>query len=537
MTESFASGTSSERGAAEVVRLGWFSSFNSKCGLAEYSKILLREFDTDRFDWTILASSDDRLVEPDDERVVRCWTNSTGSIQPLLDIIVQRRFDIVVFQFKIQVDFGFLSLPQLETVIACCQAVGSKVIVIFHATDGADPAGKTVSFRRIAHALNTADLILVHSEVDLKRLNAFGVRSNVELFPHGYTPPVAHDRSACRDEFGLRSETFVVGSHGFLVPNKGIDKLIEAFAQFKRSVPDSKLLLINSLYPIDASTEYLVYCQGLATKLGVADDIVFETNFLAYDQSLRKLRACDVIVYPYQDSAESSSGAVRLGVASGRPILCSPLPIFDDVAPIVHFMKGTQTQDICEGLRLLHASHQTSKDTSRQQIEWATSRAWPEVARLLQKKLVDQKTIQNTKGQQWLGHYIFDKSQDYESVVITAKAQSDAAKAQSANQAARIANLEFLLRNAKEEHYTELRSIYRSRSWRLTRPLRLAVHLQRLVQTRGLGSVVKTLIDRATTTSRPGPDAATAQSLADLSPRGRMAWCDLQAAVESRKSH
>src|ERR1700693_4450734 len=117
------------------IRVGWFSTWNSRCGIAEYSKNLLNEFDTERFDWTVLASQNDLLVVPDSGRVIRCWTNSDGSAGHLLAILLREHFDVLVIQFKIQADFGFLSFFHLEAIIACCHCVGTRVFLILHATD------------------------------------------------------------------------------------------------------------------------------------------------------------------------------------------------------------------------------------------------------------------------------------------------------------------------------------------------------------------------------------------------------------------
>src|ERR1700761_8315021 len=78
------------------LRIGWFSTWNSRCGIAEYSKYLLDEFEPTQLDWRILASRNDVLVAADDERVIRCWTNHKGAVRELLAVVCEERFDVLV---------------------------------------------------------------------------------------------------------------------------------------------------------------------------------------------------------------------------------------------------------------------------------------------------------------------------------------------------------------------------------------------------------------------------------------------------------
>ena len=56
-----------------------------------------------------------------------------------------------------------------------------------------------------------------------------------------------------------------------------------------------------------------------------------------------------MVVFPYQQTQESASGAVRLGLASLVPVACTPLPIFDDVANATYQLSGITPEAIAEG--------------------------------------------------------------------------------------------------------------------------------------------------------------------------------------------
>ncbi len=364
-------------------RLGWLSTWNAKCGIAEYSKLLLEQFDPQRFAWTVLASKNDILLAPDTDRVIRCWTNRLGPVDSLLRTLKDEAFDGLVIQFN----FGFLSLADLGAVVSLCRSLGTKVVVVFHATADVDIAGQRASLAQIADDLAKADHILVHSPDDIVRLAGFGLRDNVSLFPHGYIETGAVDRVAAREALALPADALVVGSYGFFLPHKGIEQLIEATALLHAAGVPAKLLLVNALYPIAQSQEELDRCRRLAGDRGLGAEVIFESRFLPNQASLQALAACDVIVYAYQGTQESSSAAVRMGIAARRPVLCSPLSIFSDVADVVRFLPGTRPEDIRDGVQSLLSDEVGRQALLQRQDAWLDRYSWNRVAQLLQEML------------------------------------------------------------------------------------------------------------------------------------------------------
>ena len=78
------------------------------------------------------------------------------------------------------------------------------------------------------------------------------------------------------------------------------------------------------------------------------------TDFLDDDVAIATLAKCELLVFPYQNTKESASGAVRMGVASGVPLAVSPIPIFDDVDGAIR-MRGTTVDDIVASISMLSA--------------------------------------------------------------------------------------------------------------------------------------------------------------------------------------
>ena len=60
-----------------------------------------------------------------------------------------------------------------------------------------------------------------------------------------------------------------------------------------------------------------------------------------------------MIVFPYQNTKESASGAVRMAVAAGTAIAVTPLEIFDDVEGAI-ILNGLTDDDIAASLERLN---------------------------------------------------------------------------------------------------------------------------------------------------------------------------------------
>ena len=89
-----------------------------------------------------------------------------------------------------------------------------------------------------------------------------------------------------------------------------------------------------------------------------------------------RLSEADVIAYPYQTTGESASAAVRFGLASGKPVVVTPLPIFDDVNGVVHVFPACDPVALASWFRS-HHDHARESSTRVDEIQTQAAR-WRE---------------------------------------------------------------------------------------------------------------------------------------------------------------
>jgi glycosyltransferase involved in cell wall biosynthesis len=333
-----------ERGARQFAttpqpiapKVGWVTSWNTRCGVATYSSNLVAGW---RSSVSVLAAEADDRTFADEGEVFRCWRQGDGQTLDRLSAQVEAsRLDALIIQFQ----YSFFDFDALDAFIREQKEAGRTVIVMMHATTDS-PLTPRKRLARLSDALQACDRVLVHAIADLNRLKRIGVVDNVALFPHGIMdtpePPV---RSP--------DDTWTIASYGFFLPHKGLPELIAAIAHMRKQGVDVRLKMLNAEYPVPESRAQIAQAHMLISQLGLQDHVSLVTEFLRDEESMAALVEADVVVFPYQGTGESASGAVRYGLASGRPVAVTPLPIFDDVAQLVHRLPGTAPEELAAGL-------------------------------------------------------------------------------------------------------------------------------------------------------------------------------------------
>jgi len=325
-------------------RLGWVTTWNTRCGIAGYSSHLAKAIPAPVM---VLAAdlAGQQAVAEDEDQVIRCWQPVDDSLERLTAAVDQAGLDTLVIQFN----YYFFDFKALARFLEAQLAAGRILLLTLHATcDPPDDADKRLAL--LVPVLRRCHRLLVHAVADLNRLKDLGLVDNVCLFPHGildYQPVRPAGTGAGGG--GRR----LLGSYGFFLPHKGLLELIEALALLRDQGQDFDLRMVNAQYPVAASAEMIGAARQLIHRLGLDDHCQLHTDFLDDSHSLALLEECDLIVFPYQQTGESSSAAVRSGLASGRPVAVTPLAIFDDVAPAVLRLPGTSPAALAEGIAAL----------------------------------------------------------------------------------------------------------------------------------------------------------------------------------------
>ncbi len=242
---------------------------------------------------------------------------------------------------------GIFNERELSRQIRIAKHAGTKVAVTEHAVGPAARAWEA-----------DADLLisLTKSGADALRHRWPGRR--VEYIPHG-----------CPTWFPRRKRRpgRTIGAFGFIEQHKGFRQLLELL----RSVPETELLLFGHAKTSERDREWEEESRGLPVRR-VAE-------FLPIEEIARRLAAeADILAFWYDDTdLHTTSGAIRVAMATGVPVLASPTRWFTDVREATY-----QPEILIEGVERLLGDIDLQREVTAAAHDYCNAHSWIRTAEL-----------------------------------------------------------------------------------------------------------------------------------------------------------
>jgi glycosyltransferase involved in cell wall biosynthesis len=164
--------------------------------------------------------------------------------------------------------------------------------------------------------LALADRYLVHSRyaADLAQLDAApGDEAKIDVLPFGITAPEEFEAHSQGNEHPL------VASFGIVGPAKQPDRLLAAFAEFRRRDERAELVFAGPVEDVEAER-----LGRLAVSLGIANRVRF-TGELTEDELYGWMARASVAVQLRAASNGETSGTVTRCLAAGVPVIVSAI--------------------------------------------------------------------------------------------------------------------------------------------------------------------------------------------------------------------
>lgn len=356
------------------IRLGWITSWNTRCGIASYSDFLIEHFPKEV---RIFAADASETVRIDEGNVARCWEiGAPDPLDRLKNEIEKYDINTLIIQFNYSFfDFKFLSNFIREQV-----AAGKRVFITFHSTR--DPS-ETKRLALLREDLALCEGILVHSTKDVDVFAKMGLTGNVHFLPQGII-----EKKPTPIEAIPSKDRRIIATYGFALPSKGLREVLDAFSILVRDGnTDLHLLMVNAEYPDPVSSILLAEIKERILERGLSNHVTLVTDYLSDEESLGYLQHADLIVFGYQETGESSSAAVRMGIASRRPVAVTPNEIFNDVRSSVFVLPGSTPDEIASGVRsfleLDITTNSNAASTMKAARRWTRAHTYKSISRHL----------------------------------------------------------------------------------------------------------------------------------------------------------
>lgn len=302
----------------------WVSSWGRPCGLSEYTRHLL-----------------EGLTE-DDRALVRSPAERPAPAPVPVSVTAQVPDPRSLRLLHVQHEDALFDDADLARYL---EDVEKPVVVTEHSVGhGARPWEER------------ADLLVALSEEGARRLRERAGEAKVAYLPHG-CPTWFPERK--------RSRGRIIGAFGLLAPYKGFT----ALADTVRRMPGTRLVLYSHPRTDTDAARLERSLAGLPAR--------WQREWLPAPEIARRLAAeCDALVFWYDEvPVAAASGAARIALATGVPVLTSPTAWFTELRHVTH-----QPDDLLDGL------HHLLEDTAlREQLtdaarEYCHAHSWRRVA-------------------------------------------------------------------------------------------------------------------------------------------------------------
>jgi glycosyltransferase involved in cell wall biosynthesis len=370
-------------------RVGILSTWNTVCGIADF---------TANFINGLQACGREADVVPIDRAAHRYFSRKELAAE--FDALGERlaSYDIV----HIQHEFGFFmgeygmyeSLDNFRRVLRAAVAARRHIVVTFHTLpplrglrQGMASAGQEAVLRalwrgRVVRELQKGNVQAIsHTRFLRRSLIDTGIPARlIRVVPHGSPPPVEEaDAQTAKAALGYSKSDRILIIVGFVSNYKGHRYAVEAL----RYLPDNYCLaVVGGPHPNgNEQTFDSVLRKTLRPQLAKR---VRVTDYLPISEVRAYLAAADIALAPYVLPDLASSGAIAWALASGRPVVASRIPAFEELnegAPRVFLATPAAPVELARRIIQLDQDEAMKAELTKNALSYIEETSWPRVAR------------------------------------------------------------------------------------------------------------------------------------------------------------
>jgi glycosyltransferase involved in cell wall biosynthesis len=351
------------------IKVSHLSTFNSRCGIAEYTSLLLNGLPK-YVASSIYANRDAWPIDlHEEEDVVRIWEQARHQdVSNLVTALNISDSDIIHLQYN----YGFFSMEDLTMLINHVQSV-KPIVVTLHRTIDLDRGHEIVSLAHAAEALKKVSAVVVHEEHDVHRLSQFGIADNVVLIPHG-AMPFKGQRTGRIFNPGAELK---IGTFGFLLPHKGLEVTLAALHSLNSQGIPTSLTALCSIHPDPSSQATLNRVMDIMNGWVLTSKVRLDSGFKTVEEIHTELDDVDILVLPYTETEESSSGVLAMLLGIGKPIIATDLAIFSGSKDaLITIPAPAQSEDLTTAISELISNPNMMREKGRTAAQRARDISW-----------------------------------------------------------------------------------------------------------------------------------------------------------------
>lgn len=305
---------------ANQLRVAVICNWNQACGISTYSKFLLDALRPKVAEIKIFSE-----FSSHDKHAVDCWTRGE-SMRTAIEKVMQWKPDFVLIQHE----FGLF--PKATHFLTMLQMLDKvPYAVTLHSVY--EHLDKTICTSAIRN-------IIVHSEEAKNILRKIGNDSNIFVIPHGCVE--AEDSS---ELWNIFQTPYCIVQFGFGFFYKGVDIALDAIHRLKEADPEKYsnifycYLCSSNSHTDNVHDQYYEFLTQKIKELNLEDNVAIIRKYQTEQTLNHYLRTAKLAIFPYvtdpNNTVYGASGAIRVAMANGIPVIASKSHLFDDLEGVV----------------------------------------------------------------------------------------------------------------------------------------------------------------------------------------------------------
>jgi len=214
------------------------------------------------------------------------------------------------------IHFQWLPLPLIDSpYVARLRKIAPVILTIHDIHPFNEAPSSIIQKYYYTSAIKYFDHLITHTNSSFEALvsNMKIPKEKISIVPHGIFDYSQQSKISTRKEEGKKN---IIVFWGAIKPYKGVDILIQAFANLPENILQKTTLLIAGCPKMDIKP-----LKKMAQNLGVIDYIEWQTRFIPEDEVNSILIRATVFVLPYKEITQS--GVLMTILPFGKPIVAS----------------------------------------------------------------------------------------------------------------------------------------------------------------------------------------------------------------------
>lgn len=350
------------------LRLAVVCNWRQPCGISTYTQYLVEHFRHKTESVKIFSEVEGDRSHDEEENVVRCWRRGE-SMQGLINELDAWEPNFVLIQHE----FGLF--PKATHFLRMIQDLDRYPHAITMHSIYENHLDKTICSSAIKN-------IIAHSNEGKAVLESLGHdNSKIYVIPHGCPQPEVKEPL-----WNIFQTEHTIFQFGFGFFYKGVDRAIEAVAELKKKYSDVFYCMLASENPNTRSVhnEYYEHLVDKIDELDLHDNVAVLRGFHSMQVIENYLRTSKVAIFPYlvdpNNTVYGASGAMRIAMASGIPVIASESHLFDDVEDILP--RPASAEALAGQIDMVFKKENYRNDIIEHGFEYLRNNSWEKCAQM-----------------------------------------------------------------------------------------------------------------------------------------------------------